>query len=186
VTRANFLNKHSTPRQLRRSNPLGQTHAREQNGWGVKEKEKRNKRRGRAAWRSSGSTAAKGNRRDSERHGVGWERRRDGEQGGQIPGLCAPDEFEFMWQCVSLRNVYVNPTHTQKNRQGRAHILKKKRKKDLCTPFNSVFQPQSLILSIKTQWRRKKRDVTHLETSESVNEKPTTTELAPNCRDRWI
>lgn len=44
--------------------------------------------------------AGKGNRRDSERHGFGWEKGRDEEQkkkmGGRIPGLCSQDEFESM------------------------------------------------------------------------------------------
>lgn len=44
--------------------------------------------------------AGKGNRRDSERHGIGWEKGRDEEQKkkmeGQIPGLCSQDEFESM------------------------------------------------------------------------------------------
>lgn len=53
-------------------------------------------------WRgvSEGAEAAEGNRRDSERHGVGWGKGRDEEQkkeqGGRIPGLCAQDEFESM------------------------------------------------------------------------------------------
>lgn len=47
-----------------------------------------------------GAEAAKGNRRDSERHDVDWGRGRDEdqkkEQAGWIPGLCAQDESESM------------------------------------------------------------------------------------------
>ena len=46
-------------------------------------------------WRER-AEAARGNRRDGERQGAGWKRGRDEEQGGRIPGLCAPDEFESM------------------------------------------------------------------------------------------
>ena len=86
-------------------------------------------RRGKAGgWRER-TEATKGNGQDSETRVVGpgqeRERRRRSrrkKQGGQIPGLCAPDEFEFMWQWMSLRNVYVNPTHTHKNRQEHTDI----------------------------------------------------------------
>lgn len=90
VTCTNFPNKQSAQWKLTRSNPVGQTHARKQN---KEEDEKKNSRGGEQRERAE---AAKGNRRDSKRHGVGWERGRDGAQGGRIPGLCAPDEFESM------------------------------------------------------------------------------------------
>lgn len=76
------------------------------------------------AWKSSRGEEREGNRRDGERH----DGRREGGtesggkrgQGGQIPGLCAPDEFESKWQCVSLRNVCVNPAHRKTDRGTRA------------------------------------------------------------------
>lgn len=61
--------------------------------------ESRTKKWRRGEWRET-AEAAKGNRRDGERHGVGRESGSDEEhkkkQGGRIPGLCAPDEFESM------------------------------------------------------------------------------------------
>lgn len=64
---------------------MGQMYAREQN----KERREVTER-----------AARKGNRRDGERHGIGWEKGRDEEQkkkwGGRIPGLCSQDEFESM------------------------------------------------------------------------------------------
>lgn len=53
------------------------------------------------------------------------------EQGGRIPGLYPPDEFESMWQCVSLRNAYVNPPHT--------HPPTHPPQKNRLTPYSSNF-----------------------------------------------
>lgn len=65
---------------------MGQMYAREQN----KERREVTER----------AEARKGNRRDGERHCIGWEKGRDEEQkkkwGGRIPGLCSQDEFESM------------------------------------------------------------------------------------------
>lgn len=108
------------------SNPMGQTYAREQNTHTHKNKG----REGGGGWVAWESRSGKRKQtRQWKRHGVGWERERgrdeelkQEQEGGRIPGLCAPDEFESMWQCVSLRNVYVNPTHThQKNRLNPPH-----------------------------------------------------------------